>query len=1070
MNTRHTLAHVQICDSCGEENPDQARFCMACTAPLRMAAPAGSRKTVTIIFSDLVGSTSLGESLDPEALREVLDRYFTEMRTCVERHGGIIEKYIGDAVMAVFGLPRAHEDDATRALRAAADMRIALGRMNDELKARWGVTLTNRTGVHTGEVVTGDPATGQRLVTGDAVNTAARLEQAAPHGEVLVGAPTVSLATDHAQLEAVEPVAAKGKAKPLPAYRLVSIREGSLPARRADVAMVGRGGELDALLQAFDRACSDRVCVLASVIGEAGVGKTKLVAELLSRVADRARIAEGRCLSYGEGITYWPLAQIVRQLAGIGEADARDVAIRKLEAICEGVTDADAIVERVSTAMGLETSPIPKEELAWGFRKLLEHVGADRPLAVVLDDIHWAHPPLLEAIAHVATLATATPLLLVCMARPQLEEDSAGWAGDVREHLAVQLEPLSESETEAMVAGLIGDIGMPEETLSDIVAAAEGNPLFLEQMLSMWQDDGTLVLGSSGWGLARRREGLSIPPSIQALLAARLDSLIEQERAVLERGAIVGQVFPTDAVEAMSSDIRRAGIGAMLGVLERKRLIRPDDASLLEDPSFAFVHLLVRDAAYTGMLRRLRAELHERFADWLLARVGDRLPEFEEIVGYHLEQSFRNLLELGPADDRTTGLKNRAADHLIASARRVFATSDMRAAALLFDRVNDLLSDDDPRLPDALLSQGTALVEAGGFDRARSVLARAEEVARSVRDHHTLTLIRLARVRLALMDETTMTASDLRSIAEKAVDHFRSSEDDLGLARALHTLGEVDWLQGHFAEAERSFRQAMIHAERVGEEREVRDNLAWMAVGAYSGPIEVDAGLARCSELIDRAHGDRLITAFTKHCEGGLLAMRGDFQKARDAIHEGRGILEEFGWVTEEAAASQVSGHVEILAGDLVAAERELRRGCEILIRIGERGYLSTTAGILANVLAGLDELEEAERYIALSAETGSPDDGLTQVEWRTARAEVLLKRGNFAAAIRDASDAVEIAYGTDSLNMRGNARRALARVYRAAGRTPEAIEQAGLALTEFERKGNIVSAAGVQRFLDELG
>jgi class 3 adenylate cyclase len=301
---------------------------MACTAPLGVAAPAGSRKTVTIVFSDLVGSTALGESLDSEALREVLDRYFTEMRTCLERHGGIVEKYIGDAVMAVFGLPRAHEDDAIRALRAAADMKVTLASLNHELADRWGVTLTNRTGVHTGEIVTGDPATGQRLVTGDAVNTAARLEQAAPNAEVLIGELTVGATMGGVRVEAVEPVTARGKAEPLPAYRLVSVTSERPQLGRRDLEMVGRASELTALSEAFDKACRERVCVLASVIGEAGVGKSKLVAELLSRVGDRARVGEGRCLSYGEGITYWPLSQIVRQLASIGESDPRVLALR----------------------------------------------------------------------------------------------------------------------------------------------------------------------------------------------------------------------------------------------------------------------------------------------------------------------------------------------------------------------------------------------------------------------------------------------------------------------------------------------------------------------------------------------------------------------------------------------------------------------------------------------------------------------------------------------------------------------------------------------------------------------
>ena len=461
--------------------------------------------------------------------------------------------------------------------------------------------------------------------------------------------------------------------------------------------------------------------------------------------------------------------------------------------------------------------------------------------------------------------------------------------------------------------------------------------------------------------------------------------------------------------------------------------------------------------------------MHERFADWLLGRAGDRLPEFEEIVGYHLEQAFRNLIELGPADERAIALRSRAGEHLIASARRTFGTNDMRAAASLFERANDLLLDGDPRLPDALLSHAIATMETGGFDRARAVFERAEEVARSARDDRTLALLRLGRIRLSLMDETTVSASDLRIEADRAVQYFQPLDDDLGLARAFHALGEVDWLEGHIADAEATFRRAMHHAERAGEEREVRDNLAWVAVAAYTGPIGVDAGLDRCADVIARVGGDRLIHAFTKHCEGGLLAMRGEFNQAREAIAEGRGILEDFGWITEEASASQVSAMVEILAGDLEAAEQELRRGCDVLLRIGERGYLSTSAGMLANVLASMDRLGEAEHFITLSAETGSPDDGLTQVALRTAQAEVLLRRGQVEGALQPASEAVEIADGTDMLNMRGNARRELARVFRESGRIREAVDQARLALEEYERKGNVVSAKGVRRFLDEL-
>lgn len=1041
---------------------------MSCTAPLGPAAPTGSRKTVTIVFSDLVGSTTLGEALDSEALREVLDRYFAEMRACLERHGGIVEKYIGDAVMAVFGLPRAHEDDAIRALRAAADMRIALAELNRELEDRWGVTLMNRTGVHTGEVVTGDPATGQRLVTGDAVNTAARLEQAAPHGEVLIGEQTVGLTMGSVQVEEVDRVAAKGKAEPLPAYRLVSVTSDGPQARRKDLAMVGRGSELKALLEAFDRACRDRVCVMASVIGDAGVGKTKLVAELLSRVGDRALVGEGRCLSYGEGITYWPLSQIVRQLAGIVESDPRDLALRKLEALCEGATDPKGVFERVATAMGLVTSPIPKEELAWGFRKLLEHLGEDRPLAVVLDDIQWADPSMLEVIVHVATLATATPLLLVCMARPELEEESAGWAGDVRGHVAVRLGALSEDDSEALIAGLIGGLEMPGDTLSDIVAAAGGNPLFLEQMLSMWQDDGTLVLGLSGWALARRPEGLSIPPSIQALLAARLDSLKEQERAVLERGAVVGQVFPRGAVEAMSAD-GKTWIEAALAALERRRLIRRDDVAFLEDPAFAFVHLLVRDAAYAGMLKRLRAELHERFADWLLVRAGDRLPEFEEIVGYHLEQSYRNLIELGPADDRTARLAMDAATHLLAAGRRAAQLGNVFPAASLLGRASAMVAEGDPRRAGVLFEFGRALSVAWNLPEAHKVLTEAMEAASSAGDEGTewRSLLSISSVR-SLMDPRALTTEEIRVQAEQAIEVFERLGDDGGLATAWLCISETEWMGCRYGRVVRSIDRALAYTERSGD-RDPRLGVIRIVALLY-GPVHVRECLREYEALAEEQDIAIDMAVVLLAARGSCLAMLGDFAAGHEELAKAVAMVEDMGQLEVTVGVQDVLGELGMLAQDGPAAEQAFRRSYIITERMDDLGHLSTTAANLALALQMSGRLDEAEHYALESRRLAADDDVASQVGARIAMARVNTSLGNLRHAESESRGAVEIADASEWPNARGEARMALADTLRLGGEPAEAATFAEEAFVLYEQKGNVVLANRARAFVEQSG
>jgi len=399
---------MAACPTCGAENPPEARFCSTCATRLTPAAVGReTRKTVTVLFADVAGSTALGERLDPESLRGLMSRYFGDMKAIIEGHGGNVEKFIGDAVMAVFGIPILHEDDALRAVRAATDIRDRLAALNAELGASRGLAITFRTGLYTGEVVAGDPATGQTLVTGDTVNTAARLEQAAPPGEILIGAPTYHLVRDAVEVEAVEPIVAKGKAEPVPAYRLIAVRAGLAGhARRLDTPLVGREAELAHLRSAYERAVAKRSPELVTVLGPAGVGKSRLVAEFLASTAAQATILKGRCLPYGDGITYWPLREIVHAAAGITDADGAAEAMIKLREILDDAPDADLIARRVGIAIGLESEAAPQEELFWAIRKLLEHLARQRPLVTVWEDIHWAEPTLLDLLEYIIDLGT----------------------------------------------------------------------------------------------------------------------------------------------------------------------------------------------------------------------------------------------------------------------------------------------------------------------------------------------------------------------------------------------------------------------------------------------------------------------------------------------------------------------------------------------------------------------------------------------------------------------------------------------------------------------------------------
>src|SRR5919202_937890 len=558
------------CPSCGEENPERFRLCGFCGIPLAPAAPPQEvRKTVTIVFSDLKGSTNLGEALDSESLREVMNRYFAEMRRVLEEHGGRVEKYIGDAVMAVFGLPRLHEDDALRAVRAAYGMKRALETLNDELEGRFGVRLANRTGVNTGEVVAGDPSAGQRLVVGDAVNVAARLEQAAPAMEVLLGDLTYRLVRDAGEGEPVEPLELKGKSERGPPYRLVSL------------------------------------------LADAGVGKSRLVEAFTTAVAAEATVGRGRCLPYGKGITFWPLVELVRDAAGIGEDDPPDVARAKVARLVPE-EERDAVVERVSAAVGLSGAQFPIEELFWGARKLLEALASERPLVAVFDDVHWAEPTFLDLVEHLTDSIHSAPVLLVCPSRPDVLERREGWAAGPRAR-RLPLEPLSGAETEQVVTNLLGSVELAPEARRRIVEASEGNPLFAEQLLAMLVDGGYLRRENGAWRATGSLAELEVPPTIHALLAARPDPPPPGGGAGVEPAAVVGLVFPKDAVAELAPDGVRPELDVHLETLTRKKLVRPHaDAQV----SYRFNHILIRDAAYQGLLKRTRATLHERFVEW----------------------------------------------------------------------------------------------------------------------------------------------------------------------------------------------------------------------------------------------------------------------------------------------------------------------------------------------------------------------------------------------------------------------------------------------------------------------
>ena len=521
--------HVQICPNCGEENPPRFRLCGFCGTALVVELPAQERrKTVTVFFSDLKGSTNLGEALDSESLREVMTRYFDEMRAILEHHGGRVEKYIGDAIMAVFGLPRVHEDDALRAVRAALATKDALAALNEELQQRWGVQLQNRTGVNTGEVVAGDPTQGQRLVTGDVVNVAARLEQAAPTLEILIGEPTYQLVRHAVEVEAVEPLELKGKSERVPAFRLLATRDAETTERRT-MPLVGREHELDVLDRAVRASIEASSCRMVTVLGEAGVGKSRLTDAFVDSAVGTAQVLTGRCLPYGRGITFWPLAEIARAAAGIRDDDSTDIAATKLARLVG--PDTDGVADRVASAVGLSQSQFPLEELFWGTRKLFEALASRGPLVLVFEDIHWAESTFLDLIDHLVASMTDVPVFVLCLARHELLEHRPQWADRTDAETALARATLAR--------GRIADRRQPARPCRHRRAGprahrrGRGRQSALRRAAAL--DDDRRGRGPADrrrlGGRGRRSAEIAIPPTINALLAARLDQLVPEERS-----------------------------------------------------------------------------------------------------------------------------------------------------------------------------------------------------------------------------------------------------------------------------------------------------------------------------------------------------------------------------------------------------------------------------------------------------------------------------------------------------------------------------------------------------------
>jgi class 3 adenylate cyclase len=1058
---------VPTCSSCGTHNPEGARFCQSCGLELPSgAAGPGLRKTVTILFCDVVGSTAIGDRLDPESVRRVMSRYFDETRRVLQRHGATVEKFIGDAVMAAFGVPHAHEDDAERAVRAAIEMRDRLAALNEEIERTWGVTIRPRIGVNTGEVIAGDPAEGESFVTGDAVNVAARLEQAAEVGEVLIGDSTHRLVVNAVKAEPVDPLTVKGKAEPIAAHRLIEV----LPwvgghIRRFDSPMVGRRAEAAALHAAIERVRTEGSCHLFTVLGAAGVGKTRLIEEFVLALGGSATILRGRCLPYGEGITYWPLLEVVRQAARLGDVETPDEARTKIEALLEGTVDGHDVAEQIARLLGLAEGAASRETF-WAARRFLEALSSSKPLVVVLDDLQWAEPTFLDLIQYVTDRARAS-ILFVCMARPELLRTRPGWAGVDPQSTSVILDPLGTHESDRLVRNLLGD-GVPVDDRRRIVAAAEGNPLFVEEMLWMLMEQGSLVRSDGGWVAADDLSRVPVPPTVQAILAARLDALDQPERMVIERAAVIGEVFYWGAVADLVPEPIRSDVGAHLLTLERRQLIKPAASDLEREDAYRFRHLLVRDAAYREIPKSTRAEIHEAFADWIECVAGNRLIEYEEIIGYHLEQAHRSLEELGPVDEHGRGLATRAADHLTAAGLRAWDRGDERAAEHLLHRALELLPRGDVRRVPVLLTLADPTYRVGWVGKE----ALAEE-ALMIANANDVPLL-LARTEFVYLNQRmyahpgTVMPEETAAAIDHALPVLGSSGDPRSLISAQLVRGQVEETTGRLGAGLNWYERSLQVATHADLPRCVAMAAGSVACALLIGATPADRAIARIRHLLETIRGNRLAGLELRWPLGFLLLRSGNLAEGGPAVDRARREAADLGFRTAELMMDYYFfTAVRPWEGDLEVCERALRQLAEE--EQDDLGWMPSILSDLALILCGLGRFVEAETVARNARGMIAPGDLHPAATARSALARCAARLRSLEEGVGLAREAVALTEGIEWPDLRVTALRALAYVMQCSDRPEEAAGALRECVALYEAKGFRPSADAIRAELADL-
>ncbi len=829
--------------------------------------------------------------------------------------------------------------------------------------------------------------------------------------------------------------------------------------------MVGRQRQRRVLAEAFEQAVDDRVCHLFTVLGAAGVGKSRLVSEFLDHVGGDALVLHGRCLSYGEGITYWPIAEAIREAADLDESDDDETVRRKLAAAVTDARDREAVVEQIGRLIGRFGAGGSREETFWAVRTFIESLARARPVVLLLDDIHWAEPTLLDLIENLAEWIRDAPVLLLGVARHELLEKRPGWGGGMGSATTITLEGLNENESRELIANILGQLELSADLVERISGAAEGNPLFVEEMVSMLIDRRFLERREGGWVAVTSLSEVSVPPTIQALLAARLDGLPSDERAVIERGSVEGKIFHRGAVAELAPAALRESVPEHLRALSRKELVRPDRSDFAGDEAFRFRHLLIRDAAYTAMPKEARADLHERFAAWLERVAGEHAVEYEEILGYHLERAYAYRTELGPADEQSTRLRDAAGRHLASSGERALERGDVPAAIKLLRSSVDLLPEGHEETTLAVGNLGTALTLSGEFREADEILEKELEAASARGDE--LGVARMEVVRIVSQSVfANVTVNEVIDQSRRLISLFERHGDEWGRRRAEFELGRHMFFAGHAKEAERILIDS---ATRIPQGEVPGRVLGFILSCIYWGPTSVDEALRRIEELSDLVPGPAGEASRSRFV-GSLKVLAGEFDVGIELIREGIRRDSEMGRVIlVRTTKGHALGPALLSAGRMEEAEALLSDTYREMVDSGDLSFSCTVAGYLADLYVNAGRWAEAERFGRLAMDTATDDDVEAQCQGLAALARVLVTRGQIEEAEAYAARAEALANETDYLSRRGHAKANLAEVLLATGKREEAMAAFRRSLVEFDTKGATALAAPVRQRLAEI-